>query len=118
MSDSDFGSEGSSLGGRVRRYARVGTAVGGLARRLHFRHHCLLRSSYVPTPGRADRRPAPLCRNAPCPDGEAALYGYNPSNFVWYRLMTFRRLSFSVGVSMSLSVENSSDSSAHFLGFS
>ncbi len=31
MSDSDFGDEQSRLGGRVRRYARVGSRVGGLA---------------------------------------------------------------------------------------
>ncbi len=31
MSESDFGSEGSRLSGRVRRYARVGSSVGGLA---------------------------------------------------------------------------------------
>ena len=31
MSESDFGPEGSRLSGRVRRYAKVGTQVGGLA---------------------------------------------------------------------------------------
>jgi predicted unusual protein kinase regulating ubiquinone biosynthesis (AarF/ABC1/UbiB family) len=31
MSDEDFGREESRLGGRIRRYARVGTSVGGLA---------------------------------------------------------------------------------------
>ena len=34
MSEDDFGSESSSIGGRVRRYARVGTSVGGLAAQL------------------------------------------------------------------------------------
>jgi len=34
MSDSGFGREESRIGGRVRRYARVGTSVGGLAAQL------------------------------------------------------------------------------------
>ena len=34
MSDGDFGSEASRLSGRVRRYARVGASMGGLAARL------------------------------------------------------------------------------------
>ena len=34
MSDSDFGDEESRLSGRVRRYARVGGSVGGLAARI------------------------------------------------------------------------------------
>ena len=34
MSNDEFGSENSSLGGRVKRYARVGTSVGGLAAQL------------------------------------------------------------------------------------
>ncbi len=34
MSDSDFGSEESRLTHRVRRYARVGASVGGLAAQL------------------------------------------------------------------------------------
>ena len=34
MTDEDFGNENSSLGGRVRRYARVGSQVGGLAAQL------------------------------------------------------------------------------------
>ncbi len=34
MSDSDFGSEESRLSHRVRRYARVGASVGGLAAQL------------------------------------------------------------------------------------
>ena len=31
MSDEDFGREESRFGGRIRRYAKVGTSVGGLA---------------------------------------------------------------------------------------
>ncbi|MEM7221547.1 MAG: AarF/ABC1/UbiB kinase family protein [Pseudomonadota bacterium] len=34
MTDDDFGSEDSTLGGRVKRYARVGSSVGGLAAQL------------------------------------------------------------------------------------
>ena len=36
MSEEDFGQEGSTLGGRVRRFAQVGGQVGGLAAQVAF----------------------------------------------------------------------------------